>query len=92
VIIMAQSPISQEDLAQAEDMDWTQENEFWNSYRLSDGTLLKVKLVLKGVKRLKKYLPDGAPIYVVLSDNVVRTAEIQGNVRQKPKPPSMKPV
>jgi len=89
---MAQSPISQEDLTQAEDMDWTQENEFWNSYRLSDGTLLKVKLVLKGVKRLKKYLADGSPIYVVISDNVVRTAEIQGNVKQKPKPPNMQPV
>jgi hypothetical protein len=89
---MAQNPIAPEDIAQADDMDWTQENEFWNTYRLSDGTLLKVKLVLKGVKRLKKYLPDGAPIYVIISDNVVRTIEVQGNVKQKPKPSNMNPV
>ena len=89
---MAQNPIAPEDIAQADDMDWTQENEFWNTYRLSDRTLLKVKLVLKGVKRLKKYLPDGAPIYVIISDNVVRTIEVQGNVKQKPKPSNMNPV
>ena len=89
---MAQSPLSEEDLAQADNLDWTQENEFWNTYRLSDGTLLKVKLVLKGVKRLKKFATDGMPIYVIISDNVVRATEVQGNVKAKPKPPNMKPV
>ena len=68
---MAANQITPEDIAQAEDMDWKEENEFWNTYRLSDGTLLKVKMVLKGVKRLKKYSPDGTPIYIIMSDNVV---------------------
>lgn len=89
---MTENPITPEDMAQSEDLDWTQENEFWNSYRLSDGTLLKVKLVLKNVKRLKKYGPDGIPIYLIFSDNVVRTMEVQGNVKLKPKPPNMKPT
>jgi len=35
--------ISQEDLEQTDTLDWSQENEFLNSYKLSDGTLLKVK-------------------------------------------------
>jgi hypothetical protein len=89
---MAANQIMPEDIAQADDMDWTEENEFWNTYRLSDGTLLKVKMVLKGVKRLKKYSPDGTPIYIIMSDNVVRAMEIQGNVKLKPKPSNMKPT
>lgn len=89
---MAANQLSPEDIAQAEDMDWKEENEFWNTYRLSDGTLLKVKMVLKGVKRLKKYSPDGTPIYIIMSDNVVRAMEIQGNVKLKPKPSNMKPT
>lgn len=89
---MAANQITPEDIAQAEDMDWKEENEFWNTYRLSDGTLLKVKMVLKGVKRLKKYSPDGTPIYIIMSDNVVRAMEIQGNVKLKPKPSNMKPT
>jgi hypothetical protein len=84
--------VSPEDLTEADDLDWSQENEFWNTYRLSDGTLLKVKLVLKGVKRLKKYMPDGIPIYMINSENVVRATEVQGNVKAKPKPSNMKPV
>ena len=89
---MAANQIMPEDIAKADDMDWTEENEFWNTYRLSDGTLLKVKMVLKGVKRLKKYSPDGTPIYIIMSDNVVRAMEIQGNVKLKPKPSNMKPT
>ena len=89
---MAQNQIAPEDIAQADDLDWTQENEFWNTYRLSDGTLLKVKLVLKGVKRLKKYQPDGTPIYLIINDNIVRAMEIQGDIKMKPKPPNMKPT
>jgi hypothetical protein len=85
-------PLTEEQINEAIDLDWTQENEFWNTYRLSDGTLLKVKVVLKGVKRLKQCLPDGNPIYTIMTDPVVRTLEVQGNLKQKPKPSNMKPV
>jgi hypothetical protein len=85
-------PLTEEQINEAIDLDWTQENEFWNTYRLSDGTLLKVKVVLKGVKRLKQCLPDGNPIYTIMTDLVVRTLEVQGNLKQKPKPSNMKPV
>jgi hypothetical protein len=48
-------PFSQEDLNDAEEIDFDVEKEDWNIYHLKDGTTLKVKLVLSGVKRLKKY-------------------------------------
>lgn len=82
---MSQFRISDEDLAEADELDWTQENEFWNSYRLSDGTLLKVKLVLKAVKRLKMYNPDGTPMYVIGSEQIMRATEVQENVKKKSK-------
>lgn len=50
---MSQAPFSQEDISEGEDIDWTNEKEQWNTYKLADGTIMKVKLVLKGVKRLK---------------------------------------
>ena len=85
-------PITEEDMNDSVDLDWTQENEFWNTYRLSDGTLLKVKTILKGVRRLKKFLPDGTPIYTIMSEAIVRTLDVQGNIKGKPKPSNMKPV
>jgi hypothetical protein len=92
VISLSAPTISQEQLNEAIDLDWTQENEFWNTYRLSDGTLLKVKVILKGVKRLKQYLPDGIPIYTIMTEPIVRTLEVQGNLKAKPKPSNMKPI
>lgn len=84
--------LTEQQMAEAIDLDWNQENECWNTYRLSDGTLLKIKIVLKGVKRLKQYLPDGTPIYTIMTDTVVRALEVQGNIKAKPKPPNMAPV
>jgi len=41
-------------------------------YRLEDGTVLKVKNVATAVMRVDgQYLPDGTPIYLVVSNPVV---------------------
>ena len=80
--------ISDEDLAQADCVDWTEESESWNTYRLTDGTLLKIKLVLKDVKRLKKYQPDGTPLYWASWDIILRGTEVPDNLKQKIKPSS----
>lgn len=86
-------PITPEELAEAEDIDFEQEKEYWNTYKLKDGTTLKVKLVLVGVKRLKKWNPDGTPIYVINSQNVVRATDIPRELRGKPvKEVTFKPV
>jgi hypothetical protein len=67
------------------DLDFKEIEENWNTYTLNDGTTLKVKLVLRGVKRLKKYEPDGSPIYVINSINVVRAVNVPEELKAKPK-------
>ena len=84
--------ITPEDIAEGEDVDFEEVEERWNVYRLKDGTTLKVKLVLTGVKRLKKYNPDGSPIYVIQSQNIVRAVNIPKELYAKLKPPTMRPV
>ena len=74
------------------DLDFKEVEENWNSYTLSDGTTLKVKLVLRGVKRLKRYEPDGSPIYVINSINVVRALEVPEELKAKPKESELPPV
>ncbi len=74
------------------DLDFTEEEEHWNVYRLSDGSTLKVKLVLRGVKRLKRYEPDGSPIYVINSINVVRAVDVPEELKAKPKESELPPV
>jgi hypothetical protein len=79
-------------LAESTDIDFKELEEHWNEYQLSDGTKLKVKLILRGVKRLNQYEPDGTPIYVINSLNVVRAVEIPPEVKAKPKKSSLPPV
>lgn len=86
------APITPEDLAEGEDIDFEGEEEHWNVYKLKDGTTLKVKLILVGVKRLKKHNPDGGPLYVINSQNVVRAVDIPKGLMVKPKESSFKPI
>ncbi len=81
-----------EDLLDGVDLDFEELEEHWNIYRLSDGSTLKVRLVLRGVKRLKRYEPDGTPIYIINSINVVRAVEIPEDLRAKPKRSEIPPV
>ena len=74
------------------DLDFDEVEENWNTYTLSDGTTLKVKLVLRGVKRLKRCEPDGTPIYVINSINVVRAVNVPEELKVKPKESEMAPV
>jgi hypothetical protein len=84
--------ITPEDIAQADDVDFEEKEEHWNVYKLRDGTTLKVKLVLVGIKKLKKYQPDGMPIYMINAQNVVRAVDVPKELRAKPKESSFKPV
>ena len=85
--------IKPEDLAEAEDVDFEQENEHWNTYKLKDGTTLMVKLVLLGVKRLKKWSPDGTPVYMINSQSIVRVTDVPKELKGKPiKETTFKPV
>lgn len=85
-------PFSDQDLAEATDVDWIEEREKWNEYKLADGSTLKVKLVLKGVKRLQKHTPDGTPIYMIGSENIVRVTNVPKELKAKPRESTFKPT
>lgn len=90
MVSTAKLPVSA--LADSVDLDFEEVEENWNTYRLSDGTTIKVKLVLRGVKRLKRYERDGTPIYVINSINVVRALNVPQDLKAKPKESEMAPV
>ena len=52
------------------------DEERWSTFRLGDGSTIKVKLVVKGAKRLNKYAPDGMPVYTVDTENIVRVVDV----------------
>jgi hypothetical protein len=85
-------PFTPEDIAQGEEIDFEEIEEQWNVYKLKDGTTLKVKLIVTSVKRLKKHNPDGTPIYLINSQNIVRTIDTPKGLMLKPKESSMKPI
>jgi hypothetical protein len=85
-------PITPEDLAEGEDIDFEEKEEHWNIYKLKDGTTIKVKLILIGVKRLKKHNSDGTPLYMINAQNVVRAVDIPKTLMAKPKESTFKPV
>src|SRR4030067_301973 len=47
----------------------------WNTYKLGDGSTIKVKLVVKGARRLNKFGADGKPVYALDSENIVRVVD-----------------
>lgn len=52
----------------------TLSDEFWNEYLLDDGTRVRMKLVVTEVLKLEdEYGPDGSPVYLINSTNVVVT-------------------
>ncbi|MFW6111041.1 MAG: hypothetical protein ACOC6H_03290 [Thermoproteota archaeon] len=82
--------VKPEDLAEAKDLDFEDQTEVWNEYKLEDGSTLKVKLVLQGVKRLDKCNPDGNPIYMIQSKNIVRVVDIPEELKRKPSKEAVK--
>ncbi len=80
------------DLEEGENQDFAEIKETWNTYKLSDGTILKIKLVLRGVKRLKKYDADGTPVYMVNHTTVLRVLNIDKKLYSKSKINTFKPI
>jgi hypothetical protein len=55
-------------------VDFKTIKEEWNEYHVSDGTTLKLKVVLTDVYRLNEYDQDSNPVYVVKSSNVLSSS------------------
>lgn len=89
---MAMPAITPEDIAESEDIDFEEKEEQWNVYKLKDGSTLKVRQILVGVKRLKRHNPDGTPTYMINSQNVVRAVDVPKELIVKPKESPFKPV
>jgi hypothetical protein len=63
----------------------SRDEKLWHRYSLSDGSTIKVKYNLKSAKRLEKLSPDGMPLYVVESDNIVQVVSAPLELIKKPK-------
>ena len=50
-------PISPEDIAESEDIDFQETEEHWNVYKLKDGTTLKVKLIVSWSEETQETQP-----------------------------------
>lgn len=56
-----------------------QSNERWNEYLLEDGTVLKMKLILKKVLKVEGEVDaEGNPVYVMQSTNVTAVSARKG--------------
>ena len=47
----------------------------WNTYKLSDGSTIRIKTVLRGVRRLNTFAAEGKPLYAVKADNIVEVLD-----------------
>jgi len=72
------------DLSEGEEVDFENEKEEWNVYKLADGSKLKVKLVLVNVVRSRdQYDSLGNPIYSITSQNIIKVLNVPAKLRRK---------
>ena len=66
-----------------EEIEFETDREGWNAYILHDETRIKLKSVVATIIRLDAYRPDGTPLYLVQSSNVV-SSDVPENLKRKP--------
>ena len=65
---------------EVEEVEVVTSNEPWSEYRLIDGTLISCKAVLISIfKATTEKSPDGAALYVIKSQNIVKSRESRKN-------------
>ncbi len=53
-------------------IDVISQEEFWNTYQLVDGSVIRMKVVVKDILKVVDLLSDdGSPVYVTQSDTVI---------------------
>jgi hypothetical protein len=61
--------------SEAPEENGSTKDKHWNTYKLSDGSTIRIKTILKGVKRLNTFSADGKPMYSVKADNLVEVVD-----------------
>lgn len=68
------------------ELDFKARKEEWNEYEVSDGTIIRMKLVATNIVRLEnQYDRDGNPIYTVKSSNVLGITAPENLMKQDTK-------
>ena len=57
---------------EAEDMEFKQAREDWNEYQVEDGYSVRIKLVVSSILKTGERDPQGHPVYIVQSTNIVK--------------------
>ena len=52
-------------------VDFETIREEYNTYKLSDGATVRMKTVVTSIIRTQEFNPDGEPVYIVNSQNVL---------------------
>lgn len=74
----------QESEVEGERLSFQTQAEEWNIYSAEDGSILKMKTVVSDIVRLSVRKPDGEPVYLVKSTNIVET-QVPPHLLHKPK-------
>ena len=78
------SPISQRQV-EAIEVDFTSDSEPWSTYKLADGTTLKLRTIVTNVFRYEgEFDPMGNPLYNVTHNTVVRVTGVPKNLKGTP--------
>lgn len=65
------------------EMDFKTINEEWNEYQISDGSTIRIKLVMTNIVKLSEEVDrDGTPVYVAKTSNVM-AASLPGATRKR---------
>jgi len=62
-------------------VDFETVREEYNTYKLSDGATVRMKTVVTSIIRTQEFNPDGEPVYIVNSQNVL-VADVPDELKQ----------
>jgi len=57
---------------EAEDMEFKTAREDWNEYQVEDGHTVRIKLIVSSILKTQERDPQGNPVYIVQSTNIVK--------------------
>lgn len=57
---------------EAEDMEFSTGREDWSEYQVEDGFTVRIKLVVSSILKTGERDPQGNPVYIVQSTNIVK--------------------